>query len=635
MTILKLPRQVRLLFCLWLTAATLLVPAAPAQEPAAPPAPKVSMAQRVNEAIDRGMDYLLKQQDLDGSWRFSANSYPNGQTALCLYTLLKCGLPKNHPSVTRALLYLGDHDDPRTYTLGCYLMALGAHDPERHRDLMEELAAQLTEAQSQGFSYPGGHEDMSLTQYAALGLRAAAKAGIEVHPKVWRRLLDFTLKHQEDAYRGPAGFSYRIGSNATGSMTTAGIACLALAREQLTVHGQFRPKDAREVDAAIEKASTWIAEHADFEHNPTPAVETTYHLKHHRHYWLYGLERAGSLLETETFGEIEWYKELVRSVIDQQGTKGAFGSPFGQKQPNTCFTLLALRRATAASTGKRTRRGDTYKTEAKDAAIRIRAAGDTPISIWIEGYGPKTLETYEWPEDKGKGPRVARVEYYSGDELIGTVQGNTQRPATGLKLAMQHRFNGPGKYPIRAKAWLVHPGETVADKTPVESPPMEVTIDEVLTPWMIEYATDGGRNLLQHVPKEVLSSSDLNGSWSKNRAVDGLMGTGWLCKGDDTERWLRIVLEKPLSASELALCPATQGLMEKRTIASATKISVSINKRRAVEFDLNPDPGRKTILDLGKKHRIRQLEIRILAFTGEGAHATSPGFGEVELRLVK
>ena len=100
MTILKLPRQVRLLFCLWLTAATLLVPAAPAQEPAAPPAPKVSMAQRVNEAIDRGMDYLLKQQDLDGSWRFSASSYPNGQTALCLYTLLKCGLPKNHPSVT-------------------------------------------------------------------------------------------------------------------------------------------------------------------------------------------------------------------------------------------------------------------------------------------------------------------------------------------------------------------------------------------------------------------------------------------------------------------------------------------------------------------------------------------------------
>jgi hypothetical protein len=447
--------------------------------------------------------------------------------------------------------------------------------------------------------------------------------------------LDFTLKHQEDAYRGPAGFSYRIGSNATGSMTTAGIACLALAREQLTVHGQFRPKDAREVDAAIEKACTWLAEHADFEHNPTPAVETTYHLKHRRHYWLYGLERAGSLLETETFGEIEWYKELVRSVIDQQGKGGAFGSPFGEKQPNTCFTLLALRRATAASTGKRTRRGDTYKTEATDAPIRIRAAGDTPISIWIDGYGPKTLEKYEWPEDKGKGPRVVQVEYFSGEELIGTVQGDPQRPAAGLKLAMQHRFNGPGKYPIRARVWLVHPGETVADKTPVESPPMEVTIDEVLTPWMIEYATDGSRNLLQHVPKEVLSSSDLNGGWSKNHAVDGRMGSSWLSKGDDTEPWFRIVLEKPLSASELALCHATQGLTEKRTIGSATKISVSINKRRAVEFDLNPDPGRKTIFDLGKKHRIRQLEIRILAITGEGAYASSAGFGEVELRLVK
>jgi hypothetical protein len=625
-----LPFRPKLLVLSGLTL--LLLQGASAQQEAKP---KKSVAQRVNEAIDLGMEFLIKEQDLDGSWRFHSGTYVNGQTALCLYTLLKCGLPKDHPTVTRALLYLGDNDDRRTYTLGCYLMALSAHDPVKHLDLMDELAAQLVEAQTQGFSYPGGHEDMSLSQYAALGLRSAAKAGVKVDPRVWRRLLEFTLKHQEDVHRGPAGFSYRVGGTINGSMTSAGIACLILAREQLEAGGQYRQKDARRVDKALKQASEWIAEYSDFEHNPTPSVETTHHLKHRRHYWLYGLERAGSLLETEVFGEVHWYDELVRSVLDQQGKGGAWSSPFGEKQSNTCFTLLALRRATAASTGKRTRRGDLYHTRDKDAPVRLRAAGDVPLNIWIEGFGPKVIETYEWPEDKGLGPRVARVEYLTGERVIGTVQGNVQRPVDGLKLAIQQHFREPGQYLIRARVWLVHPGESQEDKIPVESPPMEVSIDEVMTPWMREYATDGGRNLLRETPKEVLSSSDLNGGWAKQQAVDGRMGTGWLSKGDDPERWIRIVLEKPLRASELALCPATQALWETRTIGSATRISVSINKRRAIEYAVNPDPKRKSILDLGKTHRIRQLEIRVLESIGQGAYKDSVGFAEIELRLSK
>jgi hypothetical protein len=258
-----------------------------------------------------------------------------------------------------------------------------------------------------------------------------------------------------------------------------------------------------------------------------------------------------------------------------------------------------------------------------------------PLNIWIEGFGPKVIETYEWPEDKGLGPRVARVEYLTGERVIGTVQGNVQRPVDGLKLAIQQHFREPGQYLIRARVWLVHPGESQEDKIPVESPPMEVSIDEVMTPWMREYATDGGRNLLRETPKEVLSSSDLNGGWAKQQAVDGRMGTGWLSKGDDPERWIRIVLEKPLRASELALCPATQALWETRTIGSATRISVSINKRRAIEYAVNPDPKRKSILDLGKTHRIRQLEIRVLESIGQGAYKDSVGFAEIELRLSK
>lgn len=584
-----------------------------------------NIPKQVNEAIDRGVEFLLSEQDIDGSWRFSTSSYPSGQTALCLYTLLKCGLAKDHPAITRSLLYLGDHDDRRTYTLGCYLMALGAHNPEKHFDLMEELSAQLLEAQGKGFSYPGMHEDLSLTQYAALGLRAAAKAGVKIDHKSWRRVMDYTLRQQEDVYRGPAGFSYRPGHPYNGSMTTAGLACLAIAREQLKAAVQFKAPDKRKVDAALKKGVEWLAEHINFENNPNPSGQSG---THRRHYWLYGLERAGSLLETETFGKINWYDELVKSVLPQQHKTGAWA----ESQSNTCFTLLALRRATAASTGNRARRADTYKSAGKDSPVTLRGSGDVPLSLWIDGFGPKVIESHEWPEDKGRGPRVARVDYMNGDTILNTVKGDPLSPINGSKMAMQYRFQEPGRYKLHARVWLVHPGESVADEAPFESAEMEVVIDEVMAPWMEEYATDAGRNLLHHVPKEVKSSSQ-HGGWPQRYAVDGLVGTGWLCAKDDKERWIRIVLDKPLWVSELGLCPPTELLSKPRTIGIPTTVSISINKRKPVHYQMDPNPLRKTTIDLGKKHHIRQLEIRILEGAGHGVNASLLGFAEIELRL--
>ena len=149
-----------------------------------------------HQELDRGVRWLLAQQQADGSWPGIERDYYVGQTALCLYTLVKCGLPKDHPAVRAALAYLRGHEYRRTYDLGIVLMAFSELNGVVPESEIRRLATNLMKLCGNGstrrparwgypfgFSQAGvengdvGYEDISNTQYALLGLRAAWKAG--------------------------------------------------------------------------------------------------------------------------------------------------------------------------------------------------------------------------------------------------------------------------------------------------------------------------------------------------------------------------------------------------------------------------------------------------------------------------
>lgn len=86
--------------CLALSPA-LLPPGRPGQEQPAPEA--------VNAAIDRGLSFLLRSQNRDGSFGVDLyergtpwHAFRDGATSLALYTLVHCGLPAEHPARRRA-----------------------------------------------------------------------------------------------------------------------------------------------------------------------------------------------------------------------------------------------------------------------------------------------------------------------------------------------------------------------------------------------------------------------------------------------------------------------------------------------------------------------------------------------------
>ena len=171
--------------------------AAPAvQEP--PSREPLSRAEAVNAALERGVAFLLSTQNRDGSWgvdieeRSSAiHDLRDGSCALAVYTLLKCGLAADHPAIQRALAFLLENTPTRTYATGVQLHALGAlHDPAQKKRMQELLAILLDLFGHGGWDYPGaGRPDLSNTQVAALGLRAAHAAGLSVPKATWGELV--------------------------------------------------------------------------------------------------------------------------------------------------------------------------------------------------------------------------------------------------------------------------------------------------------------------------------------------------------------------------------------------------------------------------------------------------------------
>ncbi len=149
----------------------------------------------VNAAIDRGVSHLLDSQLLDGSWEFVHEQSLPGQTAMVLYTLLRCGVPSNAPEVELGLAYLRSHrpQDKITYNRSWMLLALLERGDSQDRPLEEELLQGILAAQEPTglFRYSKTqYSDLSNTQYAALALRAAASARLKISPKIWIRLAE-------------------------------------------------------------------------------------------------------------------------------------------------------------------------------------------------------------------------------------------------------------------------------------------------------------------------------------------------------------------------------------------------------------------------------------------------------------
>ncbi len=601
------------------------------------PAGRVSQ-EAINAAIDRGVDFLLERQLVDGSWTHRGE-YGVGYSAYAVYTLLKSGVDPEHPAVRRGFAYVRAHDAEHTYTTSCKILALAAADRGQNTREIREAVDQLCGWQeaSGNYAYPifpgGGRHapDLSNTLYAALALRAAHKRGIDPPPHVWEGLIEGTLRFWENAGSTKkrrenldAGFGYRPGEKSTGSMTTAGVSVLAIARDALGE--ELDRRTAKEVDDAIASGLKWIESHLLWGENPG---------KNRWHYFfLYGIERVGALLRIDNIGEVNWYWSGAGFLIKAQHDDGSWKGNDSDKaaSQDTILALLFLNKATAPTSGRQ--QITDRRVLSSDGAVSLRAIGGSTLDVWIAGFADSVLT------ELGKRPRVERVVYRvrdaDGNEHPGAeVAGNPDGRGPLQRFEARIAFEQPGSYTIVATVTAQIPGEPgfEPERVDVESEPLSIDVAESAMDVVETYATDHERNLFRGATATVEASSHHGGD-DGAKATDGKHGTRWRCaKEDATPSW-RAAISPEVEADRLLLSHALPMLKEKGKPQAAV-VEVVLDGGETFRAELDSDPLAKTVVPFPATRLVSSVEVRIVEVR-QGALGTDAfGFSEIELVLGK
>lgn len=625
-------------------AALLIAVAAQAQQGIHPD--ELKLKPDIDKAIARGVEALINSQFRDGTWGQYGN-FRGGKTALCTYALLKCGVDAAHPTVRRAMLMLDEVQPTNTYTVACMMLAYAAAGQTMHRERMHDLTKLLLDWQKSGgdYAYPDRARDLSNTQYAALGLWTAQKYKIDVPVKAWRQLLRATMDYQEKAERvnAPvtgkhtvknggkidiAGFGYRRGQKPTGSMTTAGVSILQICKIGLgTSLGAQRKKVERAIDAGV----NWLGHHFAVDKNPGKGDWA--------YYYLYGVERVGSLTRIEQMGGHWWYVDGARHLLKQQAKDGSWPGGGQLREVRTSFALLFLRRATSGKASTTGAGGQSraprhlYVAGTDKDDVAISASGQQPLSIFVTGFGEKLKKRHEQ-----YGLRVVQVEYLDGDHIVGQLAGDPSKAWQFDAFLQRAPALARGDHKIRARIQLIAhdvpsrkssakaPGPTPATET-VLSPEMNVTIRDVFAPWMKDAARIQRVNLVVFKKTEATASSA--GKTARN-ACDGKEGTQWVCAAKDAEPSLEIDLGRAVGARQLMICQAGSRAIDIGLFDRITAIEIRINSSKPFRVELDPDQLAITTVPLAKMRKVRSIRIRIVERV-PGRRKGQAGFTEIAL----
>ncbi len=220
---------------------------------ALPPQHPPLVDEKTEEAIEKGLRYLVSRQSSDGSFRETGGmgSYPVAMTALSGVALMASGSNstqgKHAPQVRKALTFVvrssqrnglicrpGEEESRSMYGHGFSMLMLGEalgteEDPERMEQIrfaLQQGVQLIAKSQSRlgGWLYTpdmnGDEGSVTITQVQAL--RSARNAGVAVPKKV----IDEAMKYLEKSIQPDGGIAYRVGM--TGSrppITAAAVMC--------------------------------------------------------------------------------------------------------------------------------------------------------------------------------------------------------------------------------------------------------------------------------------------------------------------------------------------------------------------------------------------------------------------------
>lgn len=326
---------------------------------------------QVRNAIANGVRYLRQRQQLDGRW--PEQHFPGGESCLATLALLQAGEPPDAPHLAAALEQIESLPNAHTYVVSLKIQVLALADAQAYRVPILAAARWLIDAQHADglWSYTAQPApfDHSNSQFALLGLHAAAEAGVNVPRSVWQSAQTRVLSTQNP----DGGWTYKLNDDSYGSMTAANACNLYLlgSRQAISAEKGFRNGVAPNcgkytASRPLLNGLRWLAANFTAAENPGRGGNYLY-------YWLYAVERCGIHSGLRRFGEHDWYREGAEFLIKAQRPNGSWGSLV-----DTSFAVLFLSKGRKPILVQKLQwsRDDAWNPDRHDAENLVAFVGD-------------------------------------------------------------------------------------------------------------------------------------------------------------------------------------------------------------------------------------------------------------------
>ncbi len=310
--------------------------------------------ERVKKAISRGLDWLAKNQNRDGSWVASNGQYPTAMTGMAGMALIAEGSTttqgKYSANIRRAVDFLVARSNPETgligdgpsdnrYTYGhgfAMLFLSQALGEEEDRDRRRTLVKVLTKAveftgnaqtSSGGWGYVSARDgndfdEGSTTITQVQGLRACRNAGIPVPTQI----IEKAIKYIRNCTNSDGGVQYssKSGGGSRPPITAAAIACLFNA-------GQYDSK-------YVPKLLNYCRRNPQL-NNPSNGGGGHWHYAHY-YYSQVMYRQAGDEWDT-------YRKQMFAKLVNEQAQNGSWSQGYvgGVYTTSINLTILQLENA--------------------------------------------------------------------------------------------------------------------------------------------------------------------------------------------------------------------------------------------------------------------------------------------------
>lgn len=304
-----------------------------------PPMPVVFTREAVQEAFDRGVQYLWASQNKPGDWAARANRrHPIGATAVVALALLESGAATDEPQMAKALAWLKAQTPVQTHDVAWRCCAYRAAARTRKtflRPLTEDAAKLLASTADGSFWHQSAGKvhrprgDAINSSYGLLAILAAARSGVAPPRRFWVA----AAKYWTGAQRPDGAWAAWSGAKRPEpTLTAAGVVATLACYQQL--HGDKVPKPkALEKCRPARRGVQWL------DKNLGDALQPG--RRYHNYYLYYLLARAARAGGRQKLAGANWPDTIADLLLANQAKTGAWAGSDGPRE-STAWAILAL-----------------------------------------------------------------------------------------------------------------------------------------------------------------------------------------------------------------------------------------------------------------------------------------------------